>query len=204
MAGYSGFLLCFNSCHKSFHSFLFFESKEEKGVSFVLYVQWARLWNVYSKFSLCITPAEFTKPHGVFWRSWVITFTRHKHNPMKFKISKHRNTHSQLFFKIAVLKNFTILIVKHLCCSLFLINLQFHHKHTQTQVFFYEYREIFKNSFYIEPLVAASSGRHFLLVINPFHATDIFVHPLKILERLWLSVFSKGTKKAQWRKLGWS
>ena len=132
MAGYSGILLCFNNCHKSFHSFLFFESKEEKGVSFVLYVQWARLWNVYSKFSLCITPAEFTKPHGVFWRSWVITFTRHKHNPMKFKISKHRNTRSQLFFKIAVLKNFKILIVEHLCRSLFLINLQFHHKHTQT------------------------------------------------------------------------
>ena len=36
-----------------------------------------------------------------------------------FNILKYRNSHSQIFFKIGVLKNLAIFKGKHLCCSLF-------------------------------------------------------------------------------------
>ena len=59
-------------------------------------------------------------------------------------------------------KNFVIFTGKHLCWSLFLITfrsegLQLYLKETPTQVFFCEYCEIFKNSyFHRTPRVAAS------------------------------------------------
>ena len=55
-----------------------------------------------------------------------------------------------MFFKIGTLRKFAILTGKHLCWSLFL------QKETSTQVFFFEYCKIFKNSFfYRKPLMAA-------------------------------------------------
>ena len=58
-----------------------------------------------------------------------------------------------MFFKIAVLKNFTIYTGKHLCWSLFLIELQASGTATLLkrvqQVFSWEYCEIFKNSFFL-------------------------------------------------------
>ena len=40
-----------------------------------------------------------------------------------FDILQDRSRHCQLFFKIGVLKNLTILTLKHLCSNLFLIKL---------------------------------------------------------------------------------
>ena len=62
-----------------------------------------------------------------------------------------------MFFKIDVLKNFTIFTGNHLCWSLFLIKFQAFIPATSTQVFSSEYFQIFKNiSLYKSPLVAAS------------------------------------------------
>ena len=55
----------------------------------------------------------------------------------------YRSSHSQMFFKIGVLKNFVIFTGKHLYWSLFLIKLQ----ETPTQVFFCEYCKILMNTF---------------------------------------------------------
>ena len=50
-------------------------------------------------------------------------------------ITKCRSRHSQMFFKIGVLKNFAIFIGKHLCWSLFLIKLRkLQHLRTSTSV----------------------------------------------------------------------
>ena len=72
----------------------------------------------------------------------------------------YRSSWSQKFFKIGVLKNFTIFQGKHLCWSFFLIKLQTWTtllKETPTQVFSCEYCEIFRNSFFHRtPPVAAS------------------------------------------------
>ena len=62
-----------------------------------------------------------------------------------------RSSHSHLFFKIDVLKNFTNFTGKHLCWSLFLL------KKTPTHVFCCETSIIFKNNFFYRiPPVAAS------------------------------------------------
>ena len=63
--------------------------------------------------------------------------------------------------KSAVLKSFAIFTGKHLCCSLFLIKLHaFRHaiyeKETVTQVFSYEYCEIFKNTYFEKHLRTAT------------------------------------------------
>ena len=65
--------------------------------------------------------------------------------------SYHRSSHSQMFFKIIVLKNFAIFAEKLLCWSFFLI--KFHvwrpttllKRDSTTQMFSFEYYEIFKN-----------------------------------------------------------
>ena len=59
-----------------------------------------------------------------------------------------------MFFKIDALKSFGNFTGKHLSWSLFLKNLQAEGfiKKTPTQVFFHEVCEIFKNTFYMEPL----------------------------------------------------
>ena len=64
----------------------------------------------------------------------------------------------QIFFKIGVLKNFTIFTGKQLCWSLFLVKLQgwrpmtLLKRDSNTDVFS-EYCKIFKNSFFIEHLL---------------------------------------------------
>ena len=74
----------------------------------------------------------------------------------------YRRSCSQMFFKIHVLKNFTIFTEKHVSEqseSLFdkVAGLQFFQKETPTQVFSCEYCEIFKDSFFNRtPLIAAS------------------------------------------------
>ena len=72
----------------------------------------------------------------------------------------------QMFFKMGLLKHFTIFTRKHLCWSLFLIScrasvLQLYWKETPTQVFSCEHCEIFKNSyFYRKSLVDAWMWSH--------------------------------------------
>ena len=67
-----------------------------------------------------------------------------------------------MVLKIGIFKNFTNFIEKHLCWSLFLINLQawglqIYQKKTPTQVLSIETCESFKNTFsYRTPLVDAS------------------------------------------------
>ena len=68
-------------------------------------------------------------------------------------VGKRSNSSSQMFLKTDVLKSFAIFTGKRMCWSLFLIKLQdwrpvFLFKETLTQVFFCEYCEIFKNSFF--------------------------------------------------------
>ena len=58
------------------------------------------------------------------------------------------------FFKIGVLKNYTIFTGKHLCWSLFLIK-----KPTPTQVFSSEYCKIFKNTYFGENLRKTAPSR---------------------------------------------
>ena len=63
-----------------------------------------------------------------------------------------KSSHSQLLFKIGVLKHFAIFTGKHLCWNLLLIN------EAPKQVFSCEYCEIFKSiSLYRTTLVAASA-----------------------------------------------
>ena len=66
----------------------------------------------------------------------------------------YRSSCLQVFFKMGVLKSFTIFVEKHLCRSLFLScrsgGLQLHQKETPTQVFSCEY------CCYRIPLMAAS------------------------------------------------
>ena len=64
---------------------------------------------------------------------------------------KSRSSHQRCSIKKAVLKNFAIFTGIHLCRSLFLIKLQAFRpatllKRDSTQVFFFEYCEIFKNT----------------------------------------------------------
>ena len=78
-----------------------------------------------------------------------------------------RSSRTQMFFKIAVLKNFAVLPRKHLCWSLFLIKLQaqvcvFIKKETLTQVFSCEYCKIFKKSFFIKHLLFIILFRNFM------------------------------------------
>ena len=39
-------------------------------------------------------------------------------------------------------------------------------------------------------------------VLNPFHATDLFLYLLKTLENLWFSDVFRGHRKRQWHKMG--
>ena len=38
---------------------------------------------------------------------------------------------------------------------------------------------------------------------NPFHATGIFLYPLKTSENLWFSDIFKGYRKKLWHEMGW-
>ena len=69
----------------------------------------------------------------------------------------------EVFYKKAVLKNFSIFIEKYLCSSLFLTSCgpsgrQRYLKEIPTQVLFCEYCEIFKKAYFEENLRTAASG----------------------------------------------
>ena len=63
-----------------------------------------------------------------------------------------KSSHSQLFFKIGVLRHLAIFRGKHLCCNLLLIN------ETPRQVFSCEYCEVFKSSSLYRTALVAASG----------------------------------------------
>ena len=67
-----------------------------------------------------------------------------------------------MFFKIEVLKNFTMFTGKHLCWSLCLVKLQssglpLYQKKTPVQVFSSKYCKIIKNRFFYKTLLVAFS-----------------------------------------------
>ena len=73
------------------------------------------------------------------------------------------SSHSQMLFKIGVLKDFAVFTGKHMCLSLFLIKLQAFGpatilNETPKQVFSCEYCEIVKNSFVYRTPPVATSG----------------------------------------------
>ena len=59
--------------------------------------------------------------HG--FRTWWISWPLHLEN-LRREQTTHRSSCSHIFSKIGVLRNFTNIIGKHLCCSRFLIKLQ--------------------------------------------------------------------------------
>ena len=70
---------------------------------------------------------------------------------------KNKKQSQEVFYKKAVLKNFSILTGKYLCLSLFLIKLwpfrsATFKKEILSQVFFGEYCEIFKKAYFEENL----------------------------------------------------
>ena len=76
-----------------------------------------------------------------------------------------RSSRSQMFFKIGVLKNFTVLTGKRLCWSLFLIKLQAWKlatllKKTPIQMFSCEYYEVLRIVFFIEHLYNTSESEY--------------------------------------------
>ena len=38
--------------------------------------------------------------------------------------------------------------------------------------------------------------------VNPFHATALFLYPLKASENLWVFLFSGGIERDQWYEMG--
>ena len=65
---------------------------------------------------------------------------------------RRKSSHSQLLFKIGVLKHFAIFTEKNLCWNLLLMS------ETPTQVFSCEYCEIFKSIFLYKTTLMAASG----------------------------------------------
>ena len=85
-------------------------------------------------------------------------------------VRKGSNSHSHMFSKKSVFKNFAIFTIKKLCWNLFLITFQdyksyiFIQKETPTLVFFCEYCEIFKNNFFIEDLLIIPFPDFYLMI----------------------------------------
>ena len=86
-------------------------------------------------------------------------------------VGKPSNSRPRMFSKTGVLKHFAIFTWKNLCWSLFLIKFQdwrsaFFKKATPTRVFFCEYCNIFKNSFFIEDLFIIPFQNFYLMIGN--------------------------------------
>ena len=97
-----------------------------------------------------------------------------------------RSSHWRCSIKKGALKNFAVLTEKHLCWSLFLIKLQaWRHatllNETPTQVFSWEYCEIFKNIYFEEHLQTAAPD----ILVNSILQRD----SVKICDRNNLLVF---------------
>ena len=87
----------------------------------------------------------------------------------KFGTTLFRSSHSQIFFKTGVFKNFAIFIEKHLCWNLFLIKLQTWRsvtwlKRESITGVFCEYWEICTSRFFIE---------HFLWLLLIIHCENL-------------------------------
>ena len=71
-------------------------------------------------------------------------------------LQQFKNNHSQIFFKIGVLKNFAIFTGKHMCWSLFLIEMQTFRsllkRDSNTYVFLWILRNFYKQLFHDEHL----------------------------------------------------
>ena len=101
------------------------------------------------------TFANFTGKH-LCWSLFLITLLVFRPATL---LKRYRSSHQRCSIKKAVLKNFAIFTGKHLCRSLFFIKLQalqLYQKETPTQVFFCEYCEIFKNSFFYRTALMAA------------------------------------------------
>ena len=102
----------------------------------------------------------------------------------------HRNSRSQIFFKVGVLKNFSNFTGKHQCQSFSLIRLQTWglqlYQETPTQVFSCKICKIFKNAFfYRTPPVAASVYTSlFTLFIYPY-VLFILLYQLDKIDKIW-------------------
>ena len=101
------------------------------------------------------------------------------------------SSRSQVFFKIAVLKNFSSFTGKHLCRSFHLItlqtwSLQFYRKETPTQVFSCKICENFKNTFFYRtpPVVASAYTSLFTLFIYTY-VLLILIYQLDKIDKMW-------------------
>ena len=102
------------------------------------------------------TFANFTGKH-LCWSLFLITLLVFRPATL---LKRYRSSHQRCSIKKAVLKNFAIFTGKHLCRSLFFIKLQalqLYQKETPTQVFFCEYCEIFKNTYFEKHLRTTAS-----------------------------------------------
>ena len=88
-------------------------------------------------------------------------------------VQQFKTSFPQMFFKICVIKIFTILKRKHLCCSFFLIksqNCNFNEQEAATQVFSFENCRVFKKSFFMKqlwwPLLIISSPSIYIFSSN--------------------------------------
>ena len=57
-------------------------------------------------------------------------------------------------------------------------------------------QKFFWKSSYLSGLQAQRSSRREIELFNPFHATDIFLYPLKTSENLWFSDVFRGVRKS--------
>ena len=102
---------------------------------------------------------------------------------LEIKITNYRSSRSQMFLKIGVLKNFANFTEKHPCRSLRACN--FIKKRLQHICFPVKFAKCLRTTFYRTPPVTASQ-------INPFHATGLFLCPLKHHKTRGFLMFSGG------------
>ena len=97
-----------------------------------------------------------------------------------------RSSYRRCSIKEAVFEKFPIFTGKHLCWNLFLIKLQpsglqLYSKEAPTQVFFCEYCEIFKNSYFEEHLRMAAS-------VTQAFITRVVAYQLQLTSNILVSI----------------
>ena len=89
------------------------------------YVGGASVHLVFNRTEQYSEPSQTYKLLTIFAKSFILDVSLSSDcTSVEFEHCSNRNSRSQMFFKIGVLKNFEIFTGKHLCLSLFLINLQ--------------------------------------------------------------------------------
>ena len=119
-------------------------------------------------------------------------FCRVLNTPLRLLLS--RSSRSQMFFKIDVLKNFSIFTGKHLCWSLFFIKL-FIKEESPTQAFSCEYCEILMNRFFYRTPSVAACGFHVGFIIDLFFFLK--VHTSKLYSKIYLIASTQHEHKQQ-------